>query len=472
MRSVRTAKGILLGCAALVAALLLGATPSAAGDMVEVRGKRLSIFAPAEERAAAKRLAEMGDQALVRYAEDLGFSLPSTRFKIFLYATAEEYEAAELPRTGGVFKQNLAFTFERDAEVHMVFQPRTGRGGVGGDAPGMLEALAMHELSHALQYKTIPSYGRQPAWLSEGVADLCSERALAGGDTSLLPTHPWFADFFHDVNEALDLGTFVSLERLMVETTQVDEAQDRQIRYGTSYALARYLDAPEAPERRAKFRAFLREVNAIPPGEDVVGRANQRFREVFGTPIRGSDGPPSIVALERELVASIREATLCPWQTLYKDVRASGDGSVLIDSFPGSSAVALSTLPALGPRAKIKATVVVGDGPGLQADIIFAYRSRNDFYKLAFGSKGWVTLLRWDGKWRTIAHATIAEDTLPPETPHEIVLVVDVARIGATIDGKAAFRFTMKDKTFGGGRFGIGTYDGRASFKDIQATSN
>jgi hypothetical protein len=462
-----------LGAAALLAAAAILSTGASAraADMVEVKGRRISVFAPGEERAAAKRIADMGDAQIARMAEDLGLALPATRFKIFLYATEEEYAAAEEPRTHGVFRKNLAFTYARDAEVHMVFQPRPGRGGEGGDAPGMLEALAMHELAHALQYKTVASYDEQPAWLSEGVADLMSERALAGGDRSLIGTVPWYADFYHDVGEAIDIGTFVPLERLLAEGVQVDDDQDRQVRYGTSYALVRLLDDPSSDERRARFRAFLREVSQYRPGEDVANRVNVRFRELFGTPVKGGEGVASLIRLERDLVASVKRAELFPWQTLYKDVRATSDGWIIMDSFPRSSAVALSSAPPLAGRAVIRAKVVIADGPGRQADIIFGYRARNDFYKLAFGSEGFVSLLRFDGEWRRIAQATVAPELLAPGAPHDLEVAIDVARLAAKVDGRPVFKFTIRDRTFGAGRFGIGAYDGRALFRDVSGTS-
>src|SRR5205085_11941606 len=132
------------------------------------------------------------------------------------------------------FKDNQAFTYAPDGEVHMVIAPRSPRTGIE-DGPGMLEALVMHELSHALQYKVIPTYDDQPAWLSEGFAELQSERAIARSDRGCAEKTPWFADFIHDVQDALTDGRFVPLERLIEEELQGKDARDRGVRYGEAF---------------------------------------------------------------------------------------------------------------------------------------------------------------------------------------------------------------------------------------------
>ncbi len=460
----------ILAIAALLAALALAA-PAARAEQIEVQGKRLSVFGPDSERAACERLAKQGDLALERIAADLGIAIPATRFKIFLYESEAEYVREEGIRTKGLFRTNLAFTYAKDAEVHMVFQPRLGRG-PGGEAPGMLEALAMHELSHALQYKVVgAAYDKQPDWLSEGIAELCAERAVGGHDRGIADKVPWFGDFVLDVREALDLGTFLPLERLIREGLQGKngDVHDRQVRYGQSWALVRMLDAPEDKPRRDRFRQYLREVMDLPDGDDVPARANARFLEMFGTPTKG-EGAPSLVSLERDLVKAVRDSPVFPWQIIFRDLRAARDGSLIVESFPESSALAVSTAPPFGPRGKIKATLTIGPGGGEQADLVFSYRAPDDYYKLAFGAAGFVTLMQFDGQWKNIANAKCAPALLAAGTTHELGITVDTGRLYAKVDGQLVFRYALSDKSFGSGRYGIGAYDGRATFKDVSAS--
>jgi hypothetical protein len=455
--------------AALALAGIVSAAVPAGAQQVEAKGKRISVFAPPSDRLSARKIAEQGDAALERFAAELGVEVPDTRFKIFLYATEDEYAKAEEPRTKGVFRTNLAFTYAKDAEVHMVVQPRTGRAVAGGEAPGMLEALAMHELSHALQYKVVPSYDDQPDWLSEGFAELCAERAVAGEDTGCADRTPWFGDFFLDIREALHRGHFVPLERLLAEGLQGRDVHDRQVRYGEAWSLVRMLDSPVNEARRAKFRGFMQEVMRLPAGDDLPRRANARFREIFGTPTKG-EGAPSLAALERELVKSIREAEVFPWQIIYRDLRANADGTLIVEAFPDTAALSVSTAPDLGPRARIKVNVEIANTGGKQADLIFGYRSPEDYYKLAFGP-GFITLMRYDGKWHSIVNAACSPDLLAPDATHEIELIIDVARLYAKVDGKPAFRYALPDRSFGAGRFGIGAYDSRVRFSGFETAS-
>jgi hypothetical protein len=459
-------------------------TAFAYADQVKVDGKRVTVFAPAGDEGTAKKIAAEGDRALERYAADLGVEVPpKQRFSIFLYETEEEYDAVEAKLTGGRFKRNMAFTYAKNAEVHMFMQPRPHRR-VTDDGPGMLEAIAMHELSHALQYVTVPNYAAQPDWLGEGLAYVYSERADSGADGGALETLPYYAQFWFDVDDALEDGAFVPLDRLVSPSFgDTSRYSDQQIWYGEAFELVRYMDAPDGGPRRDKFRAFLKEVEGFAPGDDYAQRVSARFRDVFGVRTK-SDQLASLAPLEREWVAAMKQKHPFRWHAIARDLRARADGSLVLESLPEASAYAVSSADVLGARGQMTATITIEDGPGKQADLIFAYHARDDFYKVALGSTGFATLLRRceeprlvDGEvrmvadWKKLSNQKCPADKLKPGVPHAVELIVDLGRIAVKVDGLVVLRFTLKDAIFGAGRYGIGAYDSRVVFRDVVATT-
>jgi hypothetical protein len=94
------------------------------------------------------------------------------------------------------------------------------------------------------------------------------------------------------------------------------------------------------------------------------------------------------------------------------------------------------------------------------------------------GSAGFVTLMRYAPEpgtttagWKSICNQKVDAATLAPGVPHKVEVIVDVARLGVKIDEKSVLRWTLREGTFGSGRFGIGSHDARVLFKDIVAQS-
>jgi hypothetical protein len=206
---------------------------------------------------------------------------------------------------------------------------------------------------------------------------------------------------------------------------------------------------------------------AIPPGGDVTRRANARFRELFGREA-GDGRPPTLEPLERELCAALRRAETFPWQILFRDLRAAPDGSLIVESFPEGSAIAVSTSPSLPPRASIRAKIIIQDGNGRQADVVFGYQGPREFHKIAFGSAGYVTLLHYyEGHWEVIAKANCDSAALAAGVAHDIEVTIEGRRIVARVDGRTAFDHALGKAV--GGRYGIGAYDGRVVFREVRA---
>ncbi|GIW71073.1 MAG: hypothetical protein KatS3mg102_0615 [Planctomycetota bacterium] len=450
------AAGLLSAASAQVAA------PPASSETA--RSQYLEVHFPAGQRPLAERLLREGERALQLYARYLDQRLPRERLRCFLYATEAEYQAAEAARTGGIFKTNLAFTHAATSEVHMVIQPRLER--LAGTGPGMLEGLFAHELAHALQYRVFPSYDEFPDWLSEGMAELFAERAL-GDSRHCAAQVPWFGVRVHEVLEALDEGRFVPVERLLTEGLVEQDPALRDLKYGEAWALCRFLDDPVNGEQ-TRFRDFVLEVARMPRGgRPLVEQARERFLALW----------PDVIRLERRLIAYLRElAPQCPpWQVPGRELRLLPDGGLVCESFPGNAMMALSTAPRrLGGVARIEAEVMIAPLGHRQADVFFAYRGPLDAYKVAFGAGNppFVTLMRnQGGRWQSLRNENLPPGTLQPEQPVRITIDIDVARVAVRVGERPVLRYTAEASAIGGGRWGIGCYDGRAIFRQVSGRS-
>lgn len=439
----------------LVILAIASACPAAAKD-IEVRGKNVVIYAPASEQKTAERLLPLGDAAIEMYAKDLGVAIPKQPFQVFLFATEEDYARAEEPRTHGVFKSNLAFCHSATSDILMCIQPRPGR--PPGNDEGMLESLFTHELVHAIQYKYYPSFDDQPDWLSEGLAEAWSERAMARGDKHCADRSAWYGSFILEVREALHDGRYIPVEKLLTEVLTGHEFAARQLRYSESFALVRLLDSPDPKhaERRKKFRAFLREALAMPGGPDMPQRVNAKLKQTFG----------SLVPIERELVQGIMEEKVFPWHIIFREVRPLEGGALLAESFPASNCLAISSEPAIGPLARVKAEIEVLEVGTKGASLAFGYRGRTSFYTLAFGP-GYCVLWRNTGKWEKLAEAQL-DPKLWVAPKHTIQADIDGARVYAKLDGKTVLTFTLPEGSFPIGKWGVGAYDARIVFRNIE----
>lgn len=477
-RMTRRARGFLFVALALVAGgaaafgrrfllvvgLLAAAAPAASAGDIEIKGKYMVIHAPAAEKASAERLAKLGDRALELYAKDLGAAVPKEPFRVFLYGTIKEYEAAEDARTHGVFKGNLAYTHRDTCDVLMYIQPRPGRAANGDE--GMMEALFAHELCHALQYRLFPPYDEIPNWLSEGISDAWSERALSRGDALLADKSPWYASFLLDVHDAIDDGRYIGFEKLTNEVIVGHDFAYRQLRYAECFAFVRMLDSPakENAARRAKFRAFLKEIYGWQKTDPDAfkKKVNDRFAEVFGP----------LEKLQRELVKKILAEDAFPWHILSREIRAVPDGSLCAEAFPESTSLAFSAKDPVEPLVKVQAEAEVGPDTR-QVNVAFSYRSRNDYYMVAFGvvnGGGYCTLMHYvgNGKYDQLKSMPVDAAALAAGK-HQLRLDIDVDRIWAKLDGKVVLDHVLPDGNFPKGRWGLGVYDGRVIFRNAEA---
>lgn len=443
-----------------LATVVVGPAVVQAGAYSVLEGAHVEIHCPSAQAELGRKLVTMADKALVLYADYFGAAVPDDRIRCYLYATVDEYVAEEAKRTKGVFKTNLAFTHARTADVLMVFQPRVDR--LQTDGPGMLEALLMHELAHALQYKLFPTYDHQPDWLSEGVAELLSELALGNGERCAHKT-PWFAAWAYGVLEAADQGEFVPIRKLLTEGLTGTNAHVRQIKYGEAWALCRYLDDPAEPDRQRRFRQFLGAVSNLESKTTVRTETAKRFHALW----------PDPQALERSVLRTLRAeiADYLPWHMLVRELRVNNDGSLVCESFPQRSALALSTSPPLPILARISADVDIRPGRSQQADIFFAYRNSTDFYKIALGAKNdrsYITLMHHGEKWVTVANKNLEAKALLPGRSHKVEIDIDVGRLVVRIDGKKLLKFRFKNSSFGKGRWGIGAYNSAVVYRNVR----
>ncbi len=426
----------------------------------EVKGKYLLIDCPPGEKGTGERLAKIGDNALDLYAGVLGAQVPQQPFKVFLFATIPDYQKAEFLRTKGAFKDNLAFTHRDTTDILMYIPPRPGRG--AGGEPGMMEALFTHELVHALMYRLYQSGGSFPDWLFEGLADTWSERAVAGADAYCAEKSPWYAAFVLDARQALEEGRFIPLEKLLTESWVGHDFLYRQTLYAEGFTLVRWLDAPGKDkadqERRAKFMELLQAACAMPKADDTPAKISDKFRQTYG----------NLVTLERDWVHDVMTEPTFPWQIQLREIRAAADGALVAETFPDNTALAFSTQPPVGPIARIEAEIEVDPSVGhRQANIVFGGRGRDFFYFMAYEPNA-VSLMRFSGKYEMLATQRFDASLMGPGK-HLLQVDVACAHVWAKIDTKPVMHFVLPEGVFGKGRWGIGAYDARVTFRNAKA---
>jgi hypothetical protein len=83
---------------------------------------------------------------------------------------------------------------------------------------------------------------------------------------------------------------------------------------------------------------------------------------------------------------------------------------------------------------------------------------------VAFTDDGTVMLFRFDGAWRTLAEVEDPLRAFSSRAPHRRKATPRDHR-------RSVLSATSRAGAFPGGRYGIGTFDGRAVFRDVEGVS-
>jgi hypothetical protein len=425
---------------------------------IGLAGRYVDVIMPEEQRALAERLVALGDRAIAYYSELLGRPLPDGHARVYFYLTMDELHDIELQWAGRRQPNHFPAYTMRGVGSHILLVPNVHRAQV--DAPGHVEATLLHELAHAFEQKRVLLYHDQPPWLREGLADLLSEEALTPEHLPVVDRNDLLADRLHGVRRALDNGQFLHLDRLL-------DADDRLVRevnagtwlfYSEAFSLMHFLDSPANPGRRAKLHAFIREVAAM-RGFAAGFRIRRLFEQTFG----------DVPSLEREWIASVRADRVFPWSVRNAELRPLPDGGLLLESMGARRrGFALDTREAAGGGTRLEATVALGDGDAQQVELVFGHRGEDHLCGVSFFDDGRVSLWQIErGGFKVRTSSRRSPNPMVRGAAHR--LTVDLAKdeVWARVDGREVLDVLVPEEPRG--LWGFGTWDGRATFRDVKA---
>ena len=255
---------------------------------VAVEGKLVDVIAPREQEPFATEMAAVADRALRFYSSFLGADLPDIHLRVYCYLSAAGLADASVRYARGRLKGHAGFSGAWGSHVRLV----PGNGTVD------MKNTVLHELLHAFQNQSVLLHRDHPIWYREGMADLLSNRALVEGEKVAAPL-PRIEQARAALRKLVAEKKFLPLARLFAAGEEVRRADDPSVEkalYAESLLLLDYLDSPSVPERRARFRAFARDVAGM-RGFFVATRIHSRLEKDFG----------SAAELERALLASIAD---------------------------------------------------------------------------------------------------------------------------------------------------------------------
>ncbi|MCW3097952.1 MAG: Peptidase protein [Chthonomonadaceae bacterium] len=429
---------------------------------VTVKGNHVVVHALPVEQANARYLANLGDAALETYARALGVKPPRDPIAIYLLDTAEDYERADALYNAGTTRYNQGFT--HDGRVFLHLAPRPGQTVL--DSGSMITRLLAHEICHALHQRLFPGYNRHPCWLKEGLADAWAERALSATDTLTADRLPGQSSMLIALRQAAQEGEELSIAHILTQPQSAYCSQDgrqQYLTYSRSFALVRMLDdpAPANTPRRLRFRAFLKEVDAL-DGDNVASQVNARFLEQFGD--------AHLAELQAELRRRTVTEKIFPWEQYSVDVHPLTDGALLAEADLNHSAIAFADQQRLSPTAHLHARIDAANVGQRQANLLFGRTTLNDYYMLAFGP-GYVTLLRHRKNYETLA-ARRLDANLFTSGSHTLDVYLGPKQARASLDDHAVGTFYLRSGEFPPGQWGIGATNARITFHDMTAENS
>jgi hypothetical protein len=424
-----------------------------AGAAVRAQTPELDLDGSLDDRAFRRGAREAWEDAYPVFCDISGVTPEEdSLYRIHVYASRDEYVAADRRLTEGRFANNGGFYCIETGEAHLVFAPRAEPAYLK-EAPisERMRTLIVHEASHIFWRRHVPWQAGAPAWAQEGLAELCAQRAR-GKDALHGVT---YSSGVHAVLRAAASGRLIPLEDILgVDGSTTPDSFRRDLFYRESWLLVRWL-VEQRPEAWKKLVACFGEAARV---TSPSARVRAAFEREVG---RARDVQNAWL----EWIAGLERG---PWESKYGDWFLDGD--VLEGAaFPRTGSAVFHQTEIRGD-ATISAELWVQDFAGVQADVLFGCwddRGRN-FVKIAFVADGLtaVLVLR-DDKWDRLAFRQSARPPLKPGawTP------VSVALSGRTVTVTAAGREILSteidepDVRFDG-RWGFGNFDSRSRFRN------
>ncbi|HET6382753.1 MAG TPA: hypothetical protein VFJ58_05120 [Armatimonadota bacterium] len=414
----------------------------------------LRIWYPNSEMANAFALAELGDSAVHRYAQNLQVELPADPINVHLFGSRLDFERAADLHTRGASRSAPGFAKGSEVFIRVLPLPRQT---VAGDQ-GMLECVFVHELCHALYQRLFPVFRLAGMWLTEGVAEAWGERAIAGPDAYAAQRHPWYATAFHLVREALSAGALPSILELQTRRFPALPHYERFLRYSMSFLLVRMLESlhPANAARRELFGGFLKQICGL-KGPPIARKARADFNALFNDP---SAGP-----LEEGLRQYVSEEKICPWHMFGWDVRVLDEGVIAVEAADRDDAIAFHAQEVYTPQLELRANFEVCRRGICRAHLAFGRTSWNSHYCVAFGP-GSISLIQYDGEFRLLERRYVSTG-LSRAGVHRARIVVDGSHVEAFLDEESVFTYRKTDGPFPAGQWGVGASGGRLLFWDV-----
>jgi hypothetical protein len=417
---------------------------------VTLTGRHLQLTLPEDERTVGEQLLALGDRVVEQMAALLDVAVPPAPFEVNLLSTYQGM-AATAENGGSKGHSLLGLSDGRGGPINMLMPPLSQRVTALPPGDGPAQLTLVHELSHSLRRRTLSSDRYQPVWMVEGLADRLAEQQLVGDDHAI---GLFSAGRLRTARAALGTRRFIPLPKLLALDYAELNASDQamfSLLYAESYALVRFLDQGE---RRAGFRALLRELKQL-PNAFAATHLSRRLRALYG----------DLDALDGAWQAWLRAEPLPPWEPRHADgAQLTPDGVLAVAS---ARSVRSSVATADEEALPLRLHGLVEGAAGKQLELSVWERDGERQLHVTLPLDGTTSLDEWPKgaiHWQVRARGGAL--TIDGGR-HELVLELAVDHLRATVDGVQVIDAAIAPLLAPRVRVGVGVYDGEARFRDL-----
>lgn len=413
------------------------ATPGAA-----TRSGRILVTSELGAPELAEALAKELDASIDVHAALLGRLAPKGPFRVHLFREEKAYQAADKLVTGGRFQRNGAFASALTMQAYVWNVPRREAG-----LTQRTRAVILHEVGHLVAYATRPESTAWPVWLTEGLAEEGTSRALPGKD--------------REAFDAEVLGRWRGAEAV----GSLPPLQDLLTRYAGADLHGWYTSAYLFTRRAAGEEKLLDGLLLRLEGERLQTRSSLAAYEV-------------VESRARAMWRAIREEAMKgppPPQVVFGHLDR-GEGEWRISTAPGSQGRVLLPSIACPAEGAVELSIAWEPAGGRQADLYLAVaagRDSSQFLKVGILPKRIVLFRFFDERWEEWGRKDFAEPLAEGASAWHSVRASMRSKertLAVTVDGTRTAEFPLK--TFvpvEGTCVGIGGYDSVVHVKDVRA---